>query len=180
MTRASEEKPFLIAIGGFSGSGKTSVAAALQKNLPDTVHLDSDRTRKRIFGVAETMPLPPDAYTPEATRGVIAETERQVKEHIATGRNVVISATFTPAPSRVAVEALAHAVEARFVGIWLQADLSVLFVRVKKRVGDASDAGVEVVKSQMENETETVAWPMVDATLAPEAIMAAVLRMIEG
>lgn len=172
------EPRFLVAIGGFSGSGKTSVAVGLQKRLPNTIHLDSDRTRKEIFGVPETTRLSPEAYTPEATRRVIAEMERRVKEHIAAGKNVIVSALFSPAPSRTAVEALADAADARFIGIWLQADLNVLFDRVKKRVGDASDAGVDIVKMQVADETETVAWPMVDATLPPEDVVAAALRII--
>ncbi|MBU6475556.1 MAG: AAA family ATPase [Alphaproteobacteria bacterium] len=170
--------PLLIAVGGFSGSGKTSLAAALQQRLPDTVHLDSDRARKALFGVSETTRLPPSAYTQEATRRVIDAMERRVREHVAAGRNVVISALFSPAASRRDAENLAAETNARFAGLWLRADLRVLVGRVEKRAGNVSDAGAEIVRRQVAEGTETVLWPMLDATLPPDEVLAAALRMI--
>ncbi len=172
------EKPFLLAIGGLSGSGKTSLAAALLKRLPNAVHLDSDRTRKAFFGVAETTRLSEQAYTPEATRRVIAEVERQASEHIAAGKNVIVSATFSPAPSRRQVEKLARTADARFTGIWLQTDLNILIDRVERRKGDASDAGARIVQMQAELEAGDVTWPVVDAALPPEEVAAAVMRIL--
>ena len=43
----------LITVGGMSGSGKTTLAAALAEQIFNSVHLDSDRIRKEIWGVAE-------------------------------------------------------------------------------------------------------------------------------
>ncbi len=172
------EKPLLIAIGGFSGSGKTSAAEALQKRLPNAEHLDSDRVRKALFGVAETTRLPPEAYTTEATRRVISEMERRMALNIAEGKNVIVSALFSPAVSRHEVEKLANKTGARFVGIWLGADLNVLLSRVKKRTGGLSDANAEILKAQAEAENGTIAWPLVDAALAPEDVIAAALRIV--
>ena len=48
------QRPQLIAIGGLSGSGKSSVAQALAPHLgvfPGAVHVRSDVERKRLFGV---------------------------------------------------------------------------------------------------------------------------------
>jgi uncharacterized protein len=59
-------KPQLIAIGGLSGTGKSTIAAALAPfadPAPGAVHLRSDIERKRLAGVGELERLPREAYT---------------------------------------------------------------------------------------------------------------------
>jgi predicted kinase len=173
-------QPLLIAIGGLSGSGKTSLAAALQPVIPNTVHLDSDRTRKEIFGVPATTRLPKEAYSPEATHRLVAEMTKRVKENIASGKNVIVSAAFLPPESRAEEEKLAHETGARFIGIWLQADMNALLDRVSKRVGDASDATADILKMQVAEGTGAITWPVIDAGLSREDILKAALKLVEG
>ena len=57
--------PRLVAVGGLSGTGKTTLAAALAPELglaPGAVHLRSDLERKTLFGVEETVRLPAQSY----------------------------------------------------------------------------------------------------------------------
>ena len=69
------QRPQLIAIGGLSGSGKSSVAHALAPHLgvfPGAVHVRSDVERKRLYGVGRKsgclgLPMPrksPTSSTP--------------------------------------------------------------------------------------------------------------------
>jgi hypothetical protein len=56
----------LIAVGGLSGTGKTTLAAALAPGIgpaPGAVHLRSDLERKSLFGVKETVRLGPQTYS---------------------------------------------------------------------------------------------------------------------
>jgi predicted kinase len=176
---AHSEKPLLIAIGGLSGSGKTSLARALQKVIPDAIHLDSDRTRKEIFGVPVEARLPPEAYSLEATQRVIDETARRVRAHIAAGQNVIISAVFLPPQSRADEEKLARECGAAFVGLWLQAEVGVLVDRVKVRVNDASDATVDIVNMQAAEGAGVVAWRVINAALSREDVLAAALKILK-
>src|SRR4029079_10194114 len=69
----SPPQPTLIAIGGLSGTGKSSLARELAPHVapaPGALLLRSDVERKRLFGVAETEHLPSDAYTVEASTKV--------------------------------------------------------------------------------------------------------------
>jgi len=173
-------KPLLIAVGGLSGSGKTSLARALLAGVPNAVHLDSDRTRKELFGVSETTRLPPEAYSSQATFRLIKEMERRVKAHIAAGQSVIVSTTFQSAKSRHEQEKLAQETGAKFIGLWLQADLSVLFDRVAKRVGDASDAGVDIVKMQASRSAGDIAWPVINADQSREEVINAAVKIISA
>ena len=59
--------PSLVAVGGVSGTGKTTLATALAPRLgasPGAVHLRSDLERKALAGVGELDRLPDAAYTP--------------------------------------------------------------------------------------------------------------------
>ena len=59
----------LVAIGGLSGTGKTTLGATLAPRLgrsPGAVHLRSDLERKALAGVGEYDHLPDVAYTPDA------------------------------------------------------------------------------------------------------------------
>ncbi|MBI3440504.1 MAG: AAA family ATPase [Proteobacteria bacterium] len=172
-------KPKLIAVGGLSGSGKTTLGAAVLQDLPNTVHLDSDRVRKEMFGVSDTTHLPPEAYSSEATQRLISEMDKRVETALAEGKNVVVSAIFTSAGSRVYEESLARRNNAEFVGVWLEADLSVLFDRVAKRTNDVSDADVGTLKKQAEHAIDPSGWSLVDATQSPEKVAKDVLKIIQ-
>src|SRR5437762_1106315 len=65
----------LVAIGGLSGTGKSTLAAALAPRLGARV-LRSDVIRKQLFGVAPETKLPAGAYVPEASHRVY-ETDRK-------------------------------------------------------------------------------------------------------
>ena len=74
----------LIAIGGLSGTGKSSLARELAPHVapaPGALLLRSDVERKTLFGVAETEHLPSDAYSAEASAkvyGIVADKAARV------------------------------------------------------------------------------------------------------
>lgn len=143
----------------------------VDENASKRRHLDSDRTRKEIFGVPETTHLPPDAYSPEATQKVVDEMDRRVRENLAAGKTVVVSATFLSPSTRERQKRLADDCGVPMVGIWLRADLSVLFDRVAKRVNDASDADIKIVEMQSKRPPGDIEWPTVDANLSPDQVL---------
>lgn len=63
------EAPQLIAIGGLSGTGKSTLAAKIACHIgrvPDAVHLRSDLERKLLFGMEETHRLGAEGYSHDA------------------------------------------------------------------------------------------------------------------
>jgi aminoglycoside phosphotransferase family enzyme/predicted kinase len=158
--------PRLVAIGGFSGSGKSSVAAALAARLgppPGARVLASDRIRKRLHGVAAETRLPAEAYAPQVSARVYATAAGQAAALLADGVAVVMEAVFDRAEDRARLAALAAQAGVPFQGIWLQAPAETLVGRVTRREGDASDATADVVRAQLAGDKPADDWAVVDA-----------------
>ena len=86
---AAPRRPRLTAIGGLSGTGKTTLARMIAPKLgaaPGAVVLRSDEIRKRLAGVAPLERLPPSAYGAEMGEKVYAEMLALARRVLAAGR----------------------------------------------------------------------------------------------
>jgi aminoglycoside phosphotransferase family enzyme/predicted kinase len=160
--------PRLIAVGGLSGTGKSTLARALAPELgpaPGAVHLRSDLERKALFAVEETTRLGADAYTEAAGDAVYAELYRKARLVLAAGHAALADAVFANAEERAEIEAAALDAGVPFQGLWLEAPPEALMERVAARRGDASDATADVVRRQLAREagSRTSGWTRVDA-----------------
>lgn len=169
----SPAPPVLAAVGGFSGTGKSTFARAIAPTLgaaPGAVVLRTDEARKRLAGAGPVDRLAPEIYTAEFYARVydtVLETARAV---LKAGHAVVLDATFTEPALRARAEALAADCGVPFHGAWLEAPLAVLEARVGGRTGDASDATLDVLHDQIARHgDEAVSWPKVDATVPAAA-----------
>ncbi|WP_296069967.1 bifunctional aminoglycoside phosphotransferase/ATP-binding protein [uncultured Agrobacterium sp.] len=159
--------PELIAIGGFSGSGKTTIAEYIAASVgmpPGARILESDRIRKALHGVPAETRLPEAAYRPEVSQRVYAEMALRAQVILADGGCVVADAVFDSADHRSAIEAAASAYQAIFRGIWLDADPAVLWRRVHDRHGGPSDATVEILQMQLSRQVGEMKWHKIDAS----------------
>ncbi len=162
----------LVAVGGLSGTGKSTLAADLAPVLgtaPGAVLLRSDLERKQMFDVPDLERLPAETYTREASDRVYARLIEKASIALAQGQAVILDAVFSTPGERCAAQQLAEQAGVRFQGLWLDAPTAVLRERVAGRHGDASDAGVAVVDLQAAHfdrltAGETDAWGMVDAS----------------
>ena len=144
-------RPRLVAVGGLSGTGKSTLAAALSPLLggpPGAVHLRSDAERKRIAGIPESGRLPAQAYTQKASDAVYAALLEKARLALRAGRPVVMDAVFARSRERQDAADLASRCGTGFDGLWLEAPIEVLASRVAARTGDASDADEAVVRRQ--------------------------------
>jgi aminoglycoside phosphotransferase family enzyme len=164
--------PRLVAIGGLSGTGKSTVARALAPALPPppgAVVLRSDVERKALFGKPETEPLPAAAYGADVTRRVYAALADKSRRVTAAGRTAIVDAVFARPDERGQVAAAARASRVPFRGLFLAAALDVRVARVSGRPRDASDADAEVARQQESYQPGPIEWTRVDASgeLAP-------------
>ena len=167
------KRPCLVAIGGLSGSGKTSLARRLAPalgNAPGAVHLRSDVVRKRLMGKDPLTRLPPEAYTGAVSERVFTSLRTTAREVLSAGHAVVLDAVYTRPDRRRELAALARELNVPFHGFWLEAPGETLVARVSARTGDASDATADVVHSQLSAETGDMTWHRLDATLPIEQL----------
>ena len=167
--------PRLLAVGGLSGTGKTTLSAALAPQLgpaPGAVHLRSDLERKSLLGVEETARLPSQSYTPEHSGQVYAIVLHKARLALAAGHAVVADAVYSTPEERSGIEQIASDLGVPFKGLWLTAAPERLVARVEARRGDASDATPDVVAQQLTWEIGALsaAWTAVDADGNPEEV----------
>jgi predicted kinase len=174
-------RPCLVAVGGRSGTGKTTLARALAPGLgvaPGALHLRSDTERKALKGVAPLTPLPEDAYRPEVTAEVYIRLRDRAARGLAAGQSVIVDATFLDTAERAALEAVAREAGVPFHGLWLEAAERVLVDRVTARARDASDADAQVVRAQPEAGPD--GWTPIPAGDSPERTLAAARAALRG
>jgi aminoglycoside phosphotransferase family enzyme/predicted kinase len=158
--------PRLIAIGGLSGTGKSTLAARLAPDIgrvPGAVHLRSDVERKHLFDVAEYDRLPASAYDQRSGDAVYDILRRKTERALAAGYSVVVDAVHQRAEEREALRLLAARLGVAFTGLWLDAPLPDLVARVSRRTHDASDAQADTVALQARRGTGAIDWRRIDA-----------------
>ncbi len=159
--------PVLVAVGGLSGTGKSTLATALAPRLgaaPGAVHLRSDVARKVLFAVAETTKLPQSAYTPAVSARIYRSLQHRAECALAAGQSVVLDAVHSSPDDRHAAAAAAATAGVPFLGLWLQATETELVERVNARTGDPSDADAAVVRRQLRDARAPAEWVRIDAS----------------
>lgn len=179
----AEVPPRLVAIGGLSGTGKSTLARMVGGEIgraPGARVLRSDVLRKRLAGVPPETHLPAQAYTPDASVAVYAELERLARRALSTGHSAVADAVFGTPGERAAIAGVARAGGQAFTGIWLTLGEGDRLRRVEERGADASDADAAVVRMQSRALDGPVAdWAVFDTSAGAEAVagkLAALLR----
>ena len=156
----------LIAIGGLSGTGKSTLAKALAPELepiPGAFILRSDVIRKSLFGIDEGAPLPAEAYGDMVTVKVYEAIAARAAAALKAGHSVIADAVYARSDERAALETVAMRSGVPFSGFWLEAPVDLLERRVAARLRDASDATVEIVRRQQEYSIGEMTWRRIDA-----------------
>jgi aminoglycoside phosphotransferase family enzyme/predicted kinase len=167
--------PHLIAIGGLSGSGKTTVAreiAPLIGAFPGAVHLRSDLERKAYFGVPPYKKLPASAYQPQISDKIYQIMRSKAQLALAAGQAVILDAVHATPEERELVQAIATDAGCAFTGIWLDADAALRVARVDQRRQDASDADAQVAMDQENLNMGDMTWLKYEAGQALSDLVA--------
>ena len=151
----------LTAIGGLSGSGKSTRARQLAPGLgraPGAVVLRSDEIRKRLWACPEYEALPKEAYTPDENARVYAEMFELAERTLTAGQAVSLDATFRESRWRQKAEDLAAAAGVAFDGRWLDLPVEARRARVEARLKDVSDATPDIAAAQGDIDKSTISW----------------------
>jgi hypothetical protein len=181
MRYLSPPPPLLVAVGGLSGTGKSTLAAALAPLVgpaPGAVHLRSDLERKALHGVDEFTRLPDAAYAPAESRRVYEAISAKARSVLSAGHSAIVDAVFSSPSERRDLETVARACNVAFLGVWLHTDGAKLIERVAARSGDASDATPQVVASQLERDPGPIDWHRVDAGFGPADVRDRALALV--
>jgi aminoglycoside phosphotransferase family enzyme/predicted kinase len=180
-----DQAPKLIAIGGFSGSGKTTVADHLASRIgvgSGARVIESDRVRKALHGVSAETRLSPEAYGFETSETVYREMARHAALILAQGGSVVADAVFDIAFNRQRIEEVANASGAVFCGFWLDVEPAVLMERVLSRKSGPSDADQKVLAAQLARQTRSVdgiEWRKLDGAAPLHQLIGDILQSVE-
>src|SRR5215207_6587241 len=102
-------RPALIAMTGLSGTGKSTVAAALARALGAPI-FSSDNVRKELAGRAGPAPAAWEQglYGPDQTEATYGRLEELAREALVTGRATILDATFLDERRRERLAAVAE------------------------------------------------------------------------
>jgi uncharacterized protein len=165
----------LVALGGVSGTGKSTLARQLAPALgpaPGAVVLRSDLVRKRLHGVAPGARLPPETYRKEASRAVYDALAARAAALVRAGHAAIVDAVFLDPEERVQIERVAADAGVPFEGLWLSAPEHVVMQRLRARTGDASDATPDVLRAQLAADPGALTWPKLDVSGSPQQVAA--------
>jgi uncharacterized protein len=171
----------LVAIGGVSGTGKSTLAAALGPELglrPGARILRSDVIRKLLLGVSPETRLPESAYTRETSDRVYNKLRGKAAQVLETGYTVIIDAVALLPEERRAFAEVARTAGVPFSGLWLEGRAETLASRIGGRRGDASDATPEVLIEQLDQDPGPIDWTRIDASEGIQDCLAAARRAI--
>jgi len=174
--------PRLIALGGLSGTGKSTIAMRLAPLLgahPGARVLRSDVIRKHLLGVAPENQLPAEAYSREMSDHVYTAIRDKAATALAAGYCAIIDAVSLRPEERDSFAAVADAARVPFTGIWLEAPAAALAARIAARRGDASDATSAVLDQQIRHNSGAIDWKRIDVGGDRDASFVAVARALD-
>jgi aminoglycoside phosphotransferase family enzyme/predicted kinase len=188
--RKSLLTPVLVAVGGVIASGKSTVSEQIADRSSAPI-VSADRTRKNLLGVDETTQVHvapwTGAYSPAAGERVYAEVFARAGHVLASGRPVVIDASFGSRRRRDAVRELARASGVRFVFVECRASVEESKRRLEQRartrsVSDGRLAIFDEFVARFEPVTELPESEhvIVDTTLPVEQNVRALSERIPG
>lgn len=143
-------RPSVVAVGGLIAAGKSTLAAWISEETGAPI-VEADRTRKSMIGVAATTRVSDGvwsgAYDKAFTEKVYAEVLRRAGVVLASGRPVILDASFRSPSMRLAARALAREHDVPFTFVECRAPTEVCKARLAYREslpGTVSDGRVAI------------------------------------
>jgi uncharacterized protein len=142
----------LVVMTGLSGTGKSTVAEALARSS-DALLVSSEVVRKQLANITEptSAAFAEGIYSPEWTRQTYEELLHIGAETLASGRPVILDASFLDPTWRVRATTLGQNLGVPVLVVETVADPEIAESRIRARAAcgaSASDASVEIYRRQ--------------------------------
>lgn len=179
----------LVAIGGLSGTGKSTLAAHIAAKIgaaPGALVLRSDVIRKRLAGADLFARLAPEDYSKAMTKRVFRRMIDDARIALMGGQSVILDAVYADADQRRDVARLADEMAgqvgdfAGFTGYWLHSPLQEREQRIEERSGNVSDATVAIARQQEGYDQGAMDWILIDATRDIEIMEKSLISVLAG
>ncbi|MEN3044281.1 MAG: AAA family ATPase [Candidatus Hydrothermales bacterium] len=148
-----KNKPFVIALCGYTGAGKSYVANILEKKI-DCVVLRSDIIRKELAGIDISVHVYDDfekgIYSKDMTERVYSEMFERAKKAIMNSKNVILDASFLEKEKRDKLREFVRTLGVKLFILWIEASPFLIKRRLEKRRDDVSDGRWEIYLKQRE------------------------------
>lgn len=171
--------PGIVAVGGLSGTGKSTLAAALSRSL-GAVHIRSDAVRKHLAGVNPAGRAPDAAYSSEMSERTYGGLLERADHVLEAGRIAIVDAVFHSEDWRHRLRSFASERRAPFIGLWCTAPPDVARKRLRTRTGDISDADEAVHAMQERLPLGEMTWNTIDTSGTPETAVAEAIEVIRS
>lgn len=176
------QPPRLIAVGGVSGTGKSTLAASLAAaigRVPGAVIVRTDVVRKQLAGVDPHARLPESGYSSAMTERVYRALGERIRLVLQAGHCAIADGVFGMALQRTMIEEIARDSGASFDGVWLEGGVPILEERLRARRNDLSDATVEVLHGQLSTIQRPQNWHAIDTDDSPATVAARAAHLLE-
>jgi uncharacterized protein len=144
----TKKSSLLIGVGGLSGTGKSTLAMALAKEI-GAIHIRSDAVRKHIFGISPYDKAPEAAYTDSMSEKTYKAMLTRAEYAFKTGRPVIMDAVYLSETKRNELGKLAEKYNMTFFGVWCFAPDEITKKRLYTRKNDISDADESIYQFQL-------------------------------
>lgn len=152
-SRLKKNKPFIIALSGFTGTGKSFVANMLSNKIGCVV-LRSDVIRKELSKINLNQHVYEDfekgIYNKEMTEKVYKEMFKRAKEYLKKFKNVILDASFLDKNKRDELRKISKKLNVKLLIIWVESPPDLIKERLLKRKNDISDGRWEIYLKQRE------------------------------
>lgn len=179
MAPRNRKQGYLIAIGGPSGVGKSTLARGIASDH-DVVSAEIDLLWKQQLGISPAVKAAAGSYTQEGRDKVLTAFEGVCVSALVVGRTVIAQKNFIRPDEREAIERLARKCDARFLGIWLDAPQAVLKTRIMNRDENFSDAPASIVRKQAAMDKGDITWRTLDAREEADDVLEEALKLIRA
>ena len=145
-----DSKTVLIITHGFSGAGKSTLSEQLAETI-GALQIRSDIERKRLYGYQPQATTNGSIYTQEAGKKTYQHLAELAKKILEAGFSAIIDATFLKAEYRNMFRQLAGERGIKFFILDFQASDETLYLRIRQRRDDASEATFDVLRQQQQS-----------------------------
>lgn len=174
----------VVAIGGLSGAGKTTLGRALSPRFM-AVHVRSDAVRKHLYGCPVEAKAPLAAYNEEHSEKTYRGLEERLGFVLDSGFNAVIDGVYADESDRDSLENICHHKGIQFTGIWCSVPADVaqkrIVARMQHRSGDEGEYDTDLVhhEKQLLLNPGRITWHRLDTLYGVEQLVDRCMSLLD-